>query len=88
MRTQLAAAVFEDEGKGPQTKECGGLQKLGTVFSLQPARKWGLHSHRHKEVNSINNPNEQEPSSSLEPPERNAAWGDHDFSPGRCVSDF
>lgn len=72
-RTQSTIASFEDGRRGPRAKEGSGLLTLGMALSLQPAKTTGTTVLGHKELNSANNPNEQEKHSSLELSERNAA---------------
>lgn len=63
----------------PNTKAYGSIWKLGEILNLEPATKPDHQSYNHKELNSANNPNEQEFHSPLEPPEWNASWLHFDF---------
>lgn len=46
--------------KKPNAKACDSIWKLRETLNLEPAAKQGAQSYNQKEMNSANNPNEQE----------------------------
>lgn len=83
-----ASAGFEDGGRRPPAKEWNGLWTLGTIPSLQPARKHAPQSCNREKLNSANNQKEQETNSPQEPPERSFVSWHFGFILGRPTSDF
>lgn len=53
--TWPAISGFEDDGRGPWTKQCGPLE-AGNALSWEPARK---QRNNHKELKFVSNLNEQ-----------------------------
>ena len=47
-----AVSGFDDGRRGHKPRNVGGLWKLRTDLSLQPAKKWKPQSYNHQELNS------------------------------------
>ena len=66
----------EDRRRSPQEEEGDGLQESTATLNLWPASKQGPGVYNCRELNSSNEPSEQEMDSSLTPPKKNTAcWG-------------
>lgn len=81
VKTQAAIAGFEERGKRPPAKECSDLAALPVVLKLQPMQKPEPQSCNHEELNSANNPNEQETNFPQGPSERRTVSPHLDFIP-------
>ena len=52
MEAKVGVICFVDGRRGHKPRNVGGLWKLRTDLSLQPAKKWKPQSYNHQELNS------------------------------------